>query len=61
MKVCGLLSYKCFKCSAPVNLEVRTPMQESTVELWRNMFDAKLCLDCHCEKQIPKLAECLVN
>jgi len=61
MKVCGLLSYRCLKCSSPVNLEVHTNMQESTIKLWESMFDSKLCLDCHCEKQIPKLVECLVN
>jgi hypothetical protein len=61
MKVCGLLSYKCLKCSEPVKLEIRLGMTETTLDLWRDMFDAKLCLNCHCNKQVPKLAECLVN
>jgi len=61
MKVCNLVSYKCLKCSETTTFEIRTNIQQTTIDLWHDMFDAKLCIDCHCEKQIPKLAECLVN
>jgi hypothetical protein len=61
MRVCGLLNYRCIKCSSPVQLEIRTNMQETTLRLWRDMFDAKLCLDCHCNNGVHKLVECLIN
>jgi len=61
VKICGLLKYHCIKCGAPVNLEVRYGMTEKTIELWESMFDAKLCLDCHSDKAVPELVECLVN
>ena len=61
MKVCNLVSYTCLKCSDPVALEIRTNMQVSTLDLWRDMFDSKLCLDCHCDKRVPLLAKCMVH
>ena len=61
VRICGLLQYRCLKCGQPVNLEVRHGMTERTLELWELMFDSKLCLDCHSNKVIPELVECLVN
>ena len=59
IKICGLLSYKCTKCNEKVNLEVRSNMTEKTIELWRKMFDNKVCLKCHTEKYVPETAEVL--
>ena len=53
-RICGLLSYNCTSCTEKVNLEVRSNMTEKTIELWRKMFDDKICLNCHTEKHIPE-------
>ncbi len=57
----NILTYNCIKCSNRQTMEIRPNMQETTIELYRAMFDTKLCLSCHCEKQIPKLAEVLIQ
>ena len=59
IRICGLLSYNCTSCAKKVNLEVRSNMTEKTIELWRKMFDNKVCLNCHTEKYVPETAEIL--
>lgn len=61
-KVCTLLSYKCIKCSEPVNIEIRSNMQEATIKLWEGMFDGKLCLSCYTgtDKSVEGAAENLL-
>lgn len=61
VRICGLLKYHCLKCGQSVNLEVRLNMTENTIALWESLFDAKLCLDCHTDRAVPELVECLVN
>ena len=61
VKICGLLKYHCLKCGQSVNLEVRLNMTENTIALWESLFDAKLCLDCHTDRAVLELVECLVN
>jgi hypothetical protein len=60
-KITGVIKYDCIKCTKPVALHVIPSIQENTVELFRSMFDSKLCMDCHCDKKVPELAECLVH
>jgi hypothetical protein len=57
----GVLQYHCFKCGKHQVLELRPIMSDSTSKLFADMFDAKLCLDCHCNKRVPELVECLTN
>jgi len=61
-KVCNLLKYNCIKCTETAVLEIRTNMQERTLELWRDMFDSKLCLSCHTgtDKSVEGAAENLM-
>jgi len=60
-KITGVIKYDCIKCTKPVLLHVIPAMQENTEELFRSMFDAKLCIGCHCDSKIPALVECLVH
>lgn len=57
----GVLKYHCLKCGKVVRLVMVPAMQENTQIIFENMFDSKLCIDCHTEKRIPELVECLVN
>lgn len=45
-KVCNLLKYNCIKCSKTTALEIRVKIQGRTLDLFRDMFDGKLCLSC---------------
>ena len=56
-----MIKYHCLKCGQSVNLEVRLNMTENTIALWESLFDAKLCLDCHTDRAVLELVECLVN
>ena len=57
----GVLNYRCLKCGKSVQLAMIPTMQENTQILFENMFDSKLCIDCHCNKRIPELVTCLIN
>jgi predicted nucleic-acid-binding Zn-ribbon protein len=57
----GILKYHCLKCGNKTIMELRPGMNAKTFDLFSEMFDAKLCLDCHIDKQVPRMIECLVN
>jgi hypothetical protein len=57
----GILKYNCLKCGKPIQLVLSPIIQPRTLEVFGDMFDAKLCLDCHCNKRVPELVECLMN
>jgi len=61
-KVCNLVKYNCIKCSETTVLEIRTNMQERTLDLFRDMFVGKLCLSCHTgtDKAVEGAAENLM-
>ena len=63
MKISGILNYHCIKCNGTVRLEMRPNMAKRTIELWRDMFDGKLCLSCHTgtDKAVTGAAENLAG
>lgn len=55
------IQYNCIKCLTPVELEFTPFMSEKTVECFKNMAHAQLCLDCHVDKKVPEIVECLLH
>ena len=57
----GAIKYHCLKCTKSVTLTYIPCIQSNTDRLFGNMLNAKLCLDCHTDRAVLELVECLVN
>lgn len=54
------IDYTCIKCSSPVAVTINyndSPMNE----VFKSMAEDRLCLDCHCDKVVPKLVEVILQ
>ena len=54
------IDYTCIKCSNPVAVTINyndSPMNQ----MFLSMAEDRLCLDCHCDAVVPKLAEVILQ
>lgn len=50
------IDFNCIKCSNPVSVTINyndSPMND----MFLSMAEDRLCMDCHCDAVVPKLAE----
>ena len=53
--------YDCCECGETKSLIITGDMMEGTADLFNKLIFNEICLDCHTNKAVPKLVECLVN
>ena len=54
------IDYDCIKCGKPVAIAINSAVV-MTNHLFQDMASGQLCLDCHCDAVVPKLAEVMLS
>ena len=53
--------YDCCECGETKSLIITGDMMEGTADLFNKLIFNEICLDCHTDRAVLELVECLVN
>lgn len=54
------IDFICIKCSRPESLSINHNDSKMN-QVFLEMVDSRLCLDCHCDKKVPEMVEVLLS